>query len=251
MSENINIRGYLDTVNAPWGKLFYKLVWHNIDYEGKKILDFGSGFGITSDFLAKKNDVTAIEPNVEMLEHRFCKNEYHQFLGGIEQLNNIPDQYFDIIICHNVLEYLEDRDALFNEFYRILKSHGLLSIVKHNKAGKVMQKAVFEYKINEALELIHHGNAVSVNFGTINEYEDQELEQYGKGSFRIEKVYGVRTFFALQRNELKVEDDWSSNMFKLECAVEETPTFRDIAFFHHVILKPTSHIASLYETTKS
>lgn len=240
MSENINIRGYLDTVNAPWGKLFYELVWHNINCEGKRILDFGSGFGISADFLAKKNDVTAIEPNEEMLEHRFCSNEYHQLKGGMEELKKISDQYFDVIICHNVLEYLEDRDELFNEFQRVLNPDGFLSIVKHNKAGKIMQKAVFEYKVNEALELIRHGNAISVNFGTINEYENHELEQYSKGSFRIEKVYGVRTFFALQRNELKVEADWFSSMYQLECAVEEISTFRDIAFFHHVILKSTN-----------
>lgn len=61
MSGNINVQGYLDTVNAPWGKLFYKLVWHNIDCEGKKILDFGSGFGVTADYFARNNDVTAIE----------------------------------------------------------------------------------------------------------------------------------------------------------------------------------------------
>ncbi len=237
MSKNINIRGYLDTVNAPWGKLFYELVWHNLNCENKKILDFGSGFGVTANFLAQKNDVTAIEPNEEMLEHRFCTNEYYQLVGGMEQLKNFPDQYFDIILCHNVLEYLENRNQLFVELQRILNPNGFLSVVKHNKAGKVMQKAVFEYKVDEALELLQHGNAVSANFGTINEYEDYELEQYGQGSFRIEKVYGVRTFFALQRNELKTESDWSSNMYQLECAVEEIPAFRDIAFFHHVILK--------------
>ena len=57
MSENISVQGYLNTVNAPCGKLFYKLVWHNIDCKGKKILDFGSGFGITADYFAKNNDV--------------------------------------------------------------------------------------------------------------------------------------------------------------------------------------------------
>ena len=66
MSGNINIKGYLDTVKAPLGKLFYKLIWHNI-CKGKKIIDFGSGFGVTADYFAMNNDVTAIEPNEEML----------------------------------------------------------------------------------------------------------------------------------------------------------------------------------------
>jgi len=239
MSENINVQGYLNTVNAPWGKLFYKLVWHNIDCEGKKILDFGSGFGITADYFAKSNDVTAIEPNEEMLKHRFCNNEYSQIVGGIEKLGKVPSQSYDVIICHNVLEYLDNRTELLCEFSRVLKPGGFVSIVKHNKAGKIMQKAVFEYKINEALELINNGNAVSANFGTINEYDNCELEKYCKGSFEIDKIYGVRMFFALQRNELKMESDWISNMYNLECATEEIPEFRNIAFFHHVILKHT------------
>jgi len=237
MSENINVQGYLNTVNAPWGELFYKLVWHNIECEGKKILDFGSGFGITADYYAKSNDVTAIEPNEELLKHRFCNNVYRQIVGGIEKLSEVPDQSYDVIICHNVLEYLDNRRELLCKFGRILKPDGFLSIVKHNKAGKIMHKAVFEYKINEALELINNGNAVSENFGVINEYDIRELEKYCEGYFEIDKIYGVRMFFALQRNELKMESDWISKMYKLECAAEEIPEFRNIAYFHHVILK--------------
>ncbi|MBK1812009.1 class I SAM-dependent methyltransferase [Clostridium sp. YIM B02505] len=240
MSGNINVHGYLDTVNAPWGKLFYKLVWHNIDCEGKRILDFGSGFGITADYFAKNNDVTAIEPNEEMIKHRFCNNEYSQIVGGIDELRKLPSKSYDVIICHNVFEYLDNRAELLCEFSRVLKLDGFASIVKHNKAGKIMQKAVFEYKINEALELINNGNAVSENFGTINEYDNYELEKYCEGSFKIYKIYGVRMFFGLQRNELKNESDWISSMYNLECTTEEIPEFRNIAFFHHVILKRTT-----------
>lgn len=237
MSETINIQGYLNTVNAPWGKLFYKLIWHNIECEDKKILDFGSGFGITANHFAKNNDVTAVEPNEGMLEYRFKENEYKQIIGGIEKLSEIADKSIDLIICHNVLEYLDNREALFAEFNRILKHDGIISIVKHNRAGKIMQKAVFEYKIDEAMELINNGEAVSANFGTVKEYDNRELEKICGDYFRIEKVYGVRTFFALQRNELKTEADWMTKMYEIECAVEEIDEFRDIAFFHHVILK--------------
>ncbi len=237
MSGNVNVQGYLDTVNTPWGKLFYKLVWHNIDCKGKKVLDFGSGFGVTADYVAKNNDVTAIEPNEEILKHRFCNNKYNQIVGGIEQLRKIPNQTYDIIICHNVFEYLDYRTELLCEFNRVLRPDGFVSIVKHNKVGKIMQKVVFEYKIDEAKELLNNGNATSVNFGKINEYDICELEKCCEGSFKIDKVYGVRMFFALQRNELKVESDWISNMYDLECRVEEIPEFRNIAFYHHVILK--------------
>lgn len=238
MSDNINVQGYLDTIKAPWGQLFYKMVWHNLEYKDKSILDFGSGFGPTADYLAEHNQVTAVEPNEEMLQHRFCNRTYHQLIGGVEELKKMPDKSFDIIICHNVFEYLDNRTEVLLEFKRLLKPEGFVSLVKHNRAGKIMQKAVFEYKTDEALSLLHNGDAVSVNFGTINEYENKDLETYIEGAFQVDKIYGVRMFFGLQRNEWKVETDWLSKMYEVECAAESVPAFRDIAFFQHLILKP-------------
>ncbi len=239
---NINIQGYLDNINAEWGKLFYKVVWHNLQLEGKNILDFGSGFGVTANYLAKTNTVTAVEPNEQMLEHRICENDYQQLCGSIKILQSMPDRSFDVIVCHNVLEYLKEneREELFTAFQRLLKPDGFLSIVKHNKTGKIMQKAVFEYKIEEALSLLHEGTAISANFGTIYEYENRELERLAQGAFAIEKICGVRTFFGLQRNEWKTEPDWATKMYELECEVEEHPAFREVAFFQHLILKLTN-----------
>ncbi len=237
MSAKVNVKGYLDTINAPWGKLFYQLAWHSIECEGKKILDFGSGFGYTANHFAKCNTVIAVEPNEEMLEHRICDNAYEQIVGSIEVLKQLKEQSFDMIICHNVLEYVEERSSILQEFCRILKPDGCISVIKHNRAGKIMQKAVFEYKIEEAMELLDNRNVESVNFGMIDEYEDSELEVWSGGLLKTDKIYGLRMFYALQRNELKVGDEWLENMFRLECKAEKIPEFRDIAFFHHVILK--------------
>lgn len=236
MSEKTNIEGYLEYVHAPWGKLFYQLAWHNIECKGKRILDFGSGFGYTADHFAEYNHVIAVEPNKEMLKYQFNDHHYEQIIGGIEALKNIPSQSFDVIICHNVMEYLNDREELLLEFNRLLKTNGFISIIKHNRAGKIMQKAVFEYNIDEALKLLENENAESVHFGTINEYDDRELEEYSKGLLKMHKIYGLRIFYALQRNELKTGEEWFSNMYALECRAEEIPEFRNIAFFHHIIL---------------
>jgi len=237
MNSNVNVKGYLDTINQPWGQLFYKLVWHNLVCNGKKILDYGSGFGITADYLAINNEVIAIEPNKEMLENRNCVNEYTQINGGMEKLKDLQDNSFDIIICHNVMEYIDNRVELMTEFNRILKPDGFISIVKHNKAGKIMQKVILENKIDEAINLINNGKVESVNFGLINEYDNSELEIYCEGKLVIDKIFGLRTFYSLQKNELKSDPNWISNMYKIECLVEEIPEYREIAFFHHIILR--------------
>jgi len=47
-----------------WERLFKKMVWEQLGApEGKTILDFGSGEGITANHFAMKNEVTAIEPS--------------------------------------------------------------------------------------------------------------------------------------------------------------------------------------------
>lgn len=99
-----------------------------------------------------------------------------------------------------------------------------------------MQKAVFENDIATALNLLNNENAVSANFGIINEYSDNDLNNYIHGKFIIKNKYGVRIFFALQRNEFKEKPEWINDMFELESKAEEIPAFRDISFFHHIIL---------------
>ena len=32
----MNINGYLDYINTPWGRLFYRLVWYNLNFKDKK-----------------------------------------------------------------------------------------------------------------------------------------------------------------------------------------------------------------------
>ncbi len=233
----MNINGYLDYINTPWGRLFYRLVWYNLKFKGKRILDFGSGFGVTSNHLAECNDVMAVEPNMEMLEHRICDNHYEQIVGGIDKLKEMEEGSFDVILCHNVLEYIEDRRELMAEFHRLLKKDGVLSIVKHNKAGKIMHKAVFENNIDEAMSLLSGENATSQNFGTINEYEIEDLQDWSAEKFVLDKVCGIRTFYGIQPNSFKGSSDWEERMFELECAVESNPVYTNVAFFQHLILE--------------
>lgn len=72
-----------DITELPaWERLFKKIVWKQLgNTEGKKILDFGSGEGITANHFAKKNNVTAIEPSEEMLINAWKDYEYTQIVG--------------------------------------------------------------------------------------------------------------------------------------------------------------------------
>jgi SAM-dependent methyltransferase len=59
-----------------------------------------------------------------------------------------------VILCHNVFEYANEREEIINEFSRILKKKGYLSILKHNRAGRVMQMVVLLNNFEHANELL-------------------------------------------------------------------------------------------------
>ena len=113
-----------------WERLLKKIVWKQLgDIHGKKILDFGSGEGVTANHFARNNNVVAIEPSREMLINRWSDFEYRQIEGDVTSLLEYDDNTFDVIICHNVLEYIDDKKQVLNELRRVLKPNGILSIV--------------------------------------------------------------------------------------------------------------------------
>lgn len=127
----------------PWECLMKRIVWKQLgDIRDKKILDFGSGIGVTVNYLAEHNDVTAIEPDEDSVKERWADYQYTQNTGSTDVLRRFADESFDMIICHNVLEYAQDREDIVKQFARVLKTDGKISIVKHNRAGRVMQMVV-------------------------------------------------------------------------------------------------------------
>lgn len=172
-----------------------------------------------------------------MLAATVMENEYVQIKGGIESLCELETGSFDIILCHNVLEYVEDKDEILKEFDRLLKPEGFISVVKHNRAGRVMQMVVLLNDFEEAKNLLNGGNSMAKQFGEIKYYEDEFLTNTLKG-YEVIKNYGIRTFWDLQQNqEMHKDSEWQDKMLEIEEMVSEIDEYREIAFFHHLILK--------------
>lgn len=221
-----------------WERLFKRIVWKQIgEIKGKRILDFGSGQGITANYFAKKNEVIAIEPSEEMLMDTWRDYRYTQITGDIKDLSAFADESFDIIICHNVLEYIDDKAGVIKALTRVLKQDGILSIVKHNRPGRVMQMAVLLDDFEKANALLDGKNSAASKFGSIRYYEDNDILKWEPALY-ISDIFGIRTFWDLQQNQQKHgEEDWQEKMMQLELRVSQIPEYRDVAFFHHLLLK--------------
>lgn len=220
-----------------WEQLQKKLTWEQLgEFSGKKILEFGCGNGVMGAHYAKDNTVVGIEPDEQILQENPYE-DVEQICGGIKTLSEYENESFDVILCHNVLEYASERAEIMKEFQRLLRSNGLLSVLKHNKPGRVMQMAVLLNNFDHARDLLDGKNGVASQYGEISYYEDADLLKWAP-KLRIEKVLGMRTFWDLQQNqEIQAEEDWQREMMKLEQRVSDMEEYRNIAFFHHVLLK--------------
>lgn len=221
-----------------WELLQKQMTWGQLSFiHNKRVLDFGSGRGITASYFAGNNEVVAIEPDDKMLSERIADNNYTQIHGDMQALKELEDESFDVILCHNVFEYALEREEIAKEFARILKKDGVLSILKHNRPGRIMQMVVLLNNFEHASELLEGKNGKAEKFGDIHYYDDMDILKWSD-DFDIEKILGMRTFWDLQQNQdIQKDEKWQKDMIAIEQRVCEKEEFKAIASFHHLILR--------------
>jgi len=105
--------------------------------EGETVLDLGSGGGIDVFLAAQKvgetGNVIGVDMTKEMIQK--AKNTASKFayknvefrLGEIENLP-LEDNSVDVVISNCVINLSPDKEKVFQEVYRVLKSHGRILI---------------------------------------------------------------------------------------------------------------------------
>lgn len=237
-----SINDYRQLIDKPWGRMFYDMIFRQLDLSDNvplKILDFGAGFCVTANHYSEHHTVTAVEPNEEMIELSIHDNHFDLVHGGIEVLSAYADNSFDFVICHNVLEYVPDKEIILWELARVLKPGGKLSIVKHNLMGRILAYAVFSDDPSAALNLLENGDNEQSSFGKRDTYEDYYIIESGlKYGLSIENIFGIRTFFALSKNnDIKFTTEWYDSMLELEMRTCNLREYKNFSFFHHLIFQ--------------
>ena len=110
---------------------------------GKNLLDIGSGVGtITANFAQRLDPghVTALEVNEEALiltqnEITRCSlGNVNFFVGDVHALD-FPDDSFDIVHAHQVLQHLHDPVQALREMKRVCKPDGIVAARDSDYAG--------------------------------------------------------------------------------------------------------------------
>jgi ubiquinone/menaquinone biosynthesis C-methylase UbiE len=148
---------YLDT---PEGRLRADLTFANLQDllpvpqtdRQPCALDVGCGTGTTAIRLARLGfQVTLLDSSQAMLEMAGRTAEEAGVAtrvtlqnGDASQLTSrFPPASFDLVLCHNVLEYVDDPAAVLRGTARLLRdTSAILSIVVRNQAGEVFKAAI-------------------------------------------------------------------------------------------------------------
>ena len=91
-----------------------------------RVLEIGSGEGDFRENLKQKNEYWGVEP-VEAAA-AIAAEKLDKVLPGTyqEMVNQIPNEYFDLVICCDVIEHMVDHDEFFQSIRKKIKKDGCL-----------------------------------------------------------------------------------------------------------------------------
>ncbi|HEY0702485.1 MAG TPA: methyltransferase domain-containing protein [Candidatus Acidoferrales bacterium] len=244
---------YASYLNSFAGRLRSDLAWENLrgflplDSTGLRALDLGGGTGVVSLRLAGMCfEVVLLDSSREMLRMAQKDAEANGVAARInlchtdaDQLDNLFDaDFFDFIVCHNLLEYIEDPGAILRSIARIAKKGAVVSVLVRNRAGEVLRAAIKSGDWGLAKANLSAETVVDSLFGEPVRVFDRTdlvrvLTQAGLG---LAAEYGVRVFSDYVESK-DLDDENYRRLLELEFTLGARPQFAAIARYSQLIIR--------------
>lgn len=114
--------------------------WASTFCEGRRVLDAGCGVGYGARMLkqAGASEVLAVDISEATIE--VASNDVPEgVVCEVADLRalSLPDDSFDLIVCFEVIEHVEEQDRVLDELARVLRPGGLLLISSPNRGHYV------------------------------------------------------------------------------------------------------------------
>jgi S-adenosylmethionine-dependent methyltransferase len=243
---------YAAYLEAPEGRLRLDLAFANLQEflpQARRpllALDLGCGTGAIAVRLAQLGlHVTLLDASLPMLD--FAKRAAREAgvterialkHGDAAQLATLFDAgSFDLILCHNILEYVDDPGAVLHNAARALRDpSGIISVLVRNQAGDVLKAALQDGDL-AAIEhsLTAEWGHESLYGGRVRLFAADNLQaMLVAASFAITAERGVRVISDYLPRRISRSDEYD-RIFELERKLGRRPEFAAVARYTHCL----------------
>jgi len=243
---------YANYLETPEGRLRLDLAFANLQEFLPQVtrslhaLDLGCGTGATAVRLARLGlHVTLLDASVPMLD--FAERAARE-AGVTERIalkhgdaaqfaNLFHGESFDVILCHNILEYVDDPCAVLRSAARALRDpSSIISVLVRNQAGEVLKAAIQDGDLaatehNLTAEWGHE----SLYGGRVRLFTAESLQvMLLESSLAATAERGVRVLSDYLPPRVSRHDEYE-RIFELERKLGRRPEFAAVARYMHCL----------------
>lgn len=168
----------------------------------QRILDVGCGAGLMSEWaLTRGHQVQACDNSAVMLaemQRRLGERANLKYAHTALQ-NLVIEQPFDIVMCHAVLEWVEDKARFFDKLAESVKGKGYLSLMFYNAWAREFAQLVygnFDY-VDKGFQ-VKQRVKLSPHWPCEPDVVESELQQRG---LMVQVRSGIRIFYDILRDK--------------------------------------------------
>ncbi len=205
-----------------------------------RVLDIGAGLGHMSLWLAQQgHDVTLAEPAAPMLEGaraRFAEAGQHAMFiqAPWQEVETLVDGRFDLVICHAVLEWLAEPQAILPLLHHLTASDGWLSLAFYNRDALIYRNLLKgHFKKLRAQSFAGERQSLTPQ----QPLDPRELATQLAPLWQVEHSSGVRVFHDYMPPEFQVRTE-PAELLEMELAYRRHPTFAGLGRYLHWLCRP-------------
>ncbi len=250
---NTKIAAWKQAQDEPLMRLRYDLAQHNLKRhilgDRLNVLDVGGGNGLDSLPLATQGHaVTLFDYSMQMLadarrrvEAAGLADKVRLVQGELATVGRLfPEPAFDLVLCHNVLQFLDDAADALRTICALLRPGGLLSIIVPNPASEALFVTLQELDLRTALTRLDPTSGFYAVLGVVTRrYTTQQLVQWIQaGRCTLVAQYGIHSVSNyIAADKLKDNPTLFDDLVQLEFAMSDRYPYYLIARLMHLIAK--------------
>jgi S-adenosylmethionine-dependent methyltransferase len=149
-----------------------------------------------------------------------------------------PEAKFDVVLCHSVLQYLDDLDTALQALSYATRPQGYISIVCINRYSESYRLALQQLDLQAAYSALNAESIVSTIFDApMRAYAAEDLRMpLQKAGCSIVGQYGIRCVNDyIPNNDMKSDPRFFAELEKLEYAMSDKFPYYLVARFFHVV----------------